>query len=174
MTDEEIGRQEVGVGECVSDREFLLVEYASIIQKMNGDVAWAAAFVGLYFAFLVSICAGMGYLFFAEAFQNGTADATMLFARKFAIFTGAVFGVALNSWAIGMVFDYKRTAKVNLRRASEIESFFLSRNEAGIGRRTLGHSTAKGWTVLTLIVVGSVMVMMFAPWVIAIYVSMYR
>jgi hypothetical protein len=166
MSDEVTNDSEVGVAGRKAD--FLMVEYASIVEKMNGDVAWAAAFVGLYFAFLVSLCGGLGFLLFSDGFYSGAYSQEVMKIRTWTVAILSVFGLFLNTWAAGMVYDYKMTTRINLGRLGKIEETFLGDGEDGLGRATKSHVVGQRWTVLTVVIVGAVMFMMFSPWILAL------
>lgn len=142
-------------------------EYLAIIQKMGSNEAWAYSFVALYFAFLASISALVGYLLVSA---SDAAQSLAVSVKFFGFRVGLVdvlcaIGLALNVWAIAMVIDYKMTTKRLMTRLHYLEGALMwsSGGPPGIGRSYNSDHMTPSWRVGQFVLVGSVMVLFFAP-----------
>ena len=85
-----------------------------------------------------------------------------------------ILGILLNIWAIFMVLDFKRMTFDILNRLSLIE-FQINLQIAdnpGFATNTLNKKNLPIWRFGGIAVVGSVMVMFFAPWIIVLVNSL--
>lgn len=155
-------------------------EYSCLIQKMNSNESWAYSFVALYFAFLASIGTVTGFLMFADPSSYSPESAlgkeVLLFSHSFSIrgaLIGALasLGIALNTWAVFMVVDYKRVTRLLTNQLSRIEKVVHGGDASfkGFATMTLEINSHPVWRTGEKVVVGSVVVMFFAPWLIVLF-----
>lgn len=159
--------------------DVLIQEYSAVIQKMSANEAWAYSFVALYFAFLAAIGTATGYMFlhtssvpgaevqFSSVIASASVDLSQ--SRKWLVISLSVLGVFLNCWAISMIIDYKRHSNILLGQLAQIEKE-LHGNTANLRCfASQAISMNKGyWRIGERVVVGSVMALLFVPWLILI------
>ncbi len=147
-------------------------EYLAIIQKMSSNEAWAYSFVALYFAFLASISALVGYLLVSasDAAQSLNTAVSLLGFSIGLVDVLCAIGLALNVWAIAMVVDYKMTTKRLMTRLHYLEGALKWSNGGppGIGRSYNADHMTPMWRVGQFVLVGLVMALFFAPWLLII------
>lgn len=162
-------RDEEERSEFVADKD----EYLAIIQKMSSNEAWAYSFVALYFAFLASIGALLGYLLGSgsDAADRINASVAVFGATIHLVDCLCFLGIALNIWAISMVVDYKMSTKRLMQRLQHLEVAlcWADHGPPGIGHSYNRDHMTVTWRAGQIVLVGSVMVLFFAPWLLVLF-----
>lgn len=148
----------------------LIAEQSAIVSKMGANEAWATGFVALYFAFSASIGTALGFILFqVRAPENSQPiHDTALDTLHIVGMTLSAIGFFLNTWAIGMVIDYKKTTTRLWNRLERVEADLstLCGITVGIAGPQNTQYKATSWRVGTMVVVGSVLVLFFSPWIV--------
>jgi hypothetical protein len=152
-----------------SSPEVAVQEYSALISKMGSNESWAYSFVALYFAFLSSIGTAVGFLLAAQARTLKRSDAAefdLWFEPRSMLIALTVLAVLLNIWAISMVWDYKREARILQDRLCEIE---MNIGGGGFMTRLVLSNRTTHFRFGQMTLVGSVMFMFFVPWLLLLF-----
>jgi hypothetical protein len=156
----------------VSEKLFAgyLNEHGSIIHKVSSNEAWAYSFVALYFGVLALLAAATGFVLSSQSppvQELNTSRHMAAVSLGFSLALGTL-GLVLNAWAIAMVFDYKITTRSLVRRLAFLEEKLGLNDEGalGIGSSNVPVQQSTVWNVGQFVLVGSVMVLFFLPWLV--------